>query len=217
MRFLKDEILSMKEIICDGTNIFDLLADISHGSDIYCITNKQYDTLKELKGIKLVRALKGEMYSQFENKKIGLFNKYLVGSPLVLFDKPDSSSTRSFSFLFQNYDAGVEENECEVIDNYPPICNTRDIVKYHTDNALYTDTPLEEIITCLINNSKKFYHITNYGYLMSTTPRQYEEREDSVIRITNGKIPIRRKQISKVQTLTMLDEMVASDGDFSSM
>lgn len=207
MRFLKDDFLTTKEINCDSSNIFELLSQVSHGSDIYLISSEQYETLRNLQGLDLIKALKGDNYSEYENKKIGLFNKYLIGSPLVLFDKQDSYSTRSFSFIFKNKDADIDINECEVIDNYPDICNTRDIGKYHTDNALYTDTPLEEIITVLINSSNNFYLITNFGYLMKTTPKEYEKQEKITTRITKGKIPIRRTKISKDQALSMLDEM----------
>lgn len=211
MRFLKDDFLSTIEINCDSSNVFQQLSKISHGSDIYFISPEQYEKLKNLQGIDLVRALKGDNESEYENKKIGLFNKYLIGSPLVLFDKQDNNSTRSFSFIFQNKEADIEENECEVIDNYPDICNTRDIAKYHTDNAFYTDTPLEDIITSLIHSSTHFYHVTNFGYLMKSTPKEYELQEQITTRISKGKIPIRRTKISKVQALTMLDEMCSSN------
>jgi len=211
MRFLKDDLLSMKEINCDSSNILERLSAASHGSDIYIITPEQYNVLKDLKSIDLVRALKGAKQSEYETKKIGLFNKYLIGSPLVLFDKQDKYNTRSFSFIFENKDAGIDTNQCEIVDNYPDICNLRDIAKYHTDNALYTDTPLEEIITSLINSSTQFYHVTNFGFLMKTTPKEYELQEQFTTKISKGMIPIRRTEITKDQAFWMLDEMCSDN------
>lgn len=202
MRFLKDNILYAEEIICDSSNIFDLLSQVSHGSDIYQINTEQYNKLKKLKGVELLRSL-----NECNAKQIGLFNKDLVGSPLVLFDKQDDLKTRSFSFIFANKDTDIDKNECEIIDNYPDICNTRDIAKYHTDRGLYTDTPIKELVETLIQNSENFYHITQYGFLMKTTPKEYHEQEKINTIISKGKITTRRKEISQKDSLQMLDEM----------
>lgn len=202
MRFLKDNIVFTEDIVCDASNIFELLSQVSHGSDIYQITTEQYNKLKELKGVELLKSL-----NECNTKQIGLFNKDLVGSPLVLFDKQDDLKTRSFSFIFANKDADIDKNECEIIDNYPDICNTRDIAKYHTDRALYTDTPIKELVESLIKNSENFYYITQYGFLMKTTPKEYHEQEKINTIISKGKITTRRKEISQKDSLQMLDEM----------
>lgn len=208
MRFLKDKIFYTEEIICDSSNIFEFLSQVSYGSDIYQISTEQYDKLKHLEGLELVKAITtDEKNSIFNAKKIGLFNKNLIGSPLVLFDKQNKLKTRSFSFLFRNKEAEIDKNECEIIDDYPDIFNTRDIIKYHTDRALYTDTPLKEIIKNLINNSENFYHVTQYGFLMKTTPKEYQEQEKVNRIISKGKIPARRIEISQRDSIQMLDEM----------
>jgi len=69
MRFLKDDFLNTIEINCDSSNVFQQLSKISHGSDIYFISPEQYETLRNLQGIDLVRALKGDKESKYEKKK----------------------------------------------------------------------------------------------------------------------------------------------------
>jgi len=213
MRFLKNEIINMKEVVCDASNIFDVLSDVSHGGYIYYVSPEQYERLQNMSISERSKALM-DYNSEYAQKRIGCFNKSLVGSPLVLTDKEDSYSTRSFVFIFKNPIKQIDSNDCEVVENYPSINTTRDIAKYTTDYGLYTDTSFEEMTKMLIEHSEKFYKVNNVyngGFLFHTTPKEAEKNDKTKNFISKGAIGKRRIEITREQALEMIAPIPVND------
>ena len=207
MRFLKDNILRMSEYFLTPDSLFSVLGTVSYGSSIYQLSTEELEELKNMKTLDRVSELTSVEGSRFTARRIGLFNPNLPGSPLILSHKEDGF-VRSFVFILKNSQYNITHNDCEVVDNYPNIFDTRDISKYNIDHALFTDEDISSFIKSMMDICTRFYHVEKSGFLLRETPEDKEKEEKIKAYITHGKTTPRRTKITKKQTLQFLDEFI---------
>ena len=239
MKFLHMQVFfTGKELEVTPENMLEVFAENQiWGSMIYHVTEEEYESLKNGWG---VNKPKNPVYDYVtdcgtpssdgdeKRRDIGLFCPEFVGNTLTLsypVDK-DWGNTRSYAFMFKDnkdtplasmYKRGrypIENNECEIIDNYIHINDTRDIIKYSQCGELFTTETIESLAKAMMKNCKKISYVDcskpDVHPLLFDTPKDIEKREKVFKHLDpKGFQPRRSLYFTKKEAYQMVDEYEA--------